>query len=203
MIRVNLLRNLGAATVDGGAAFGGAADVVSVDLQKQAAIKIAVILLLPGLVWAYKGYMEDQLKSRQQTLTQDIQNVETETASFGSAGPRVKRAMDLKNKIAKEIKVITELARFRLREVKALDQIQDVFRMNGVWLKELKGEKGKIEIKGYALGETTVNELLERLRSNIFFSELETKGTSQEQHPTLGKMIQYELVFQIGRPGEG
>ncbi len=204
MIKVNLLRNIGISSVgtEMGTSMGGAAEIVSVDVSRQAAIKGFIIVLFPIIIWGYRSYLIDQLQARKTGIEQAIKNVETETSSFGSAGPRVKKAMDLKDKIQKEIKVIQEIAKFRLREVKALDQIQDIFRLNGIWLKEVVMENGRVNLQGYALGDIGTNDLLERLRGNVFFSNLETKGTTEEVHPTLGKIIKFDIDFSVGRQGE-
>jgi hypothetical protein len=84
--------------------------------------------------------------------------VEAERASFGSTAPRVAKANKLKEKMTKEIKIIRELARNRLREVKALDQLQTILP-DKTWISAIKIEGGKITMDGYALNESAITEL--------------------------------------------
>ena len=202
MIRINLLRNMGmsaAGTAMGTSALGtGVPDLISVDVRRQAAVKVVIILIFPMLLFIWEKLRINSLQAEKAQVQQRVDTVEAEKASFGSAAPRVEKANKLKEKIEKEIKIIRELAKNRLREVKALDQLQSVLP-SGTWLSEVSMDGGKILLDGYALNEGALTELLTALNSNVFFSMVQPKGTTLQANPTLGSVTKFSIEFRVGR----
>ncbi len=198
MIRVNLLRNMGmsAATSMGTSVVGS--EIVSVDVRRQAAIKVVVILLFPMLMFIWEKLRLNSLQADRTQIQQRVDAVEAEKASFGSAAPRVEKANRLKSKIEKEAGVIRELAKNRLREVKVLDQLQSVFP-SGAWLDQVTMENGKIVLDGFALNEGSLTELLQALKANVYFSQPNPKGTSLVNNPLLGSVTKFNVEFNVGR----
>lgn len=199
MIRINLLRNMGMSSA--GTAMGtslAGSELVSVDVRRQAAIKVVIILLFPMMLFIWEKIRINSLQAEQAQIQQRVDAVEAEKASFGSAAPRVEKANKLKEKIEKQIKVIRELAKNRLREVKALDQLQSVLP-SGTWLNQVSMEGGKITLEGYALNEGSLTELLTALNSNVFFSMVQPKGTTLMPNEALGSVTSFNIEFRIGR----
>lgn len=200
MIRINLLRNMGmsSAGTGMGTSVVGASDLISVDVRRQALIKASVILLFPVLLFVWEKLKINSLQSEKAQVQQRVDAIEAEKASFGSAAPRVEKANMLKEKIEKQIKVIRELAKNRLREVKALDQLQSVLP-SGTWLTDVNMEGGKITLEGFALNEGSLTELLTALNSNVFFSMVQPKGTSLQTDAALGSITKFSIEFRVGR----
>ena len=199
MIRINLLRNMGMSSA--GTAMGtsvAGSELVSVDVRRQAVIKVVVILLFPLLIFIWEKLKINSLQAERAQVQQRVDAVEAEKASFGSAAPRVEKANRLKEKIEKEIKVIRELAKDRLREVKALDQLQNVLP-SGTWLNEVSIEGGKLSLDGFALNEGSLTELLTALNGNPFFSMVQPKGTSLFANDLLGSVTKFTIDFRVGR----
>ena len=199
MIRINLLRNMGMSSA--GTAMGtsvAGSELITVDVRRQAAIKVVVILLFPMLLFIWEKLKINSLQAEKAQVQQRVDAVEAEKASFGSAAPRVEKANRLKEKIEKEIKVIRELAKDRLREVKALDQLQNVLP-SGTWLNEVAIEGGKLALDGYALNEGSLTELLTALNGNPFFSMVQPKGTSLQANELLGSITKFNIEFRVGR----
>jgi Tfp pilus assembly protein PilN len=198
MIKINLLRNMGmsSATAMGTSVAGG--DFVSVDVRRQAAIKVVIILLFPVLLFIWEKLRLNSLQADKAQIQQRVDAVEAEKASFGSAAPRVEKANRLKSKIEKQLEVIQGLAKNRLREVKALDQLQSVLP-SGTWLESVMIQNGKIALDGFALNEGSLTELLQALSGNVYFSEPKPKGTSVVQNPTLGTVTKFNIEFNVGR----
>ncbi len=202
MIRINLLRNMGMSSA--GTAMGtsvAGSELVSVDVRRQAAIKVVVILLFPLLLFIWEKLKINSLQAEHAQVKQRVEAVEAEKASFGSAAPRVEKANRLKDKIEKEIKVIRELAKDRLREVKALDQLQNVLP-SGTWLNQVSIEGGKLSLDGFALNEGSLTELLTALNGNPFFSMVQPKGTSLQTNDLLGSVTKFNIEFRVGRQEE-
>jgi Tfp pilus assembly protein PilN len=177
-------------------------EIVSVDVRRQAAIKVVVILLFPVLLFVWEKLRINSLQADKAQVQQRVDAVEAEKASFGSAAPRVEKANRLKTKIEKEIKVIRELAKNRLREVKALDQLQSVLP-SGTWLESVSMENSKISLDGFALNEGSLTELLQALSGNVYFSTPKPKGTSVINNPTLGTVTKFNIEFGVGGRQEG
>lgn len=201
MIRINLLRNMGmssAGTAMGTSLGGSAGEIISVDVRRQAAIKVVIILVFPLFLFIWEKLRINSLEAEKAQIQQRVQSVEAEKSSFGSAAPRVEKANKLKLKIETEIKVIRELAKNRLREVKALDQLQSVLP-GGTWLNEVSMTGGKISLTGLALNEGSLTELLTALNSNVFFSMVQPKGTALQSNPDLGSVTSFNIEFRVGR----
>lgn len=197
MIRINLLRNLGLAA-SGTNMTGGSGGIVSVDVRRQATMKLVVILLFPLMLFIWEKLRINSLEAQRAQTQQRVDAVEGERSSFGSAGPRVEKANKVKQTMQREIAVIRDLAKNRLREVKALDQLQSVLPA-GVWLKKVTAESGKINMTGLALTSASVTELLNALNANVFFSQVEPRGTKSQAHETLGNVTEFQIQFRVGR----
>lgn len=200
MIRINLLRNMGmsSAGTGMGTSVVGTGEIISVDVRRQAALKAVIILLFPVLLFIWEKLRINTLMSEKAQIQQKVDAVEAEKASFGSAAPRVEKANKLKERIETEIKVIQKLAKNRLREVKALDQLQSVLPA-GTWLSEVSMDGGKIMLDGFALNEGSLTELLTALNSNVFFSMVQPKGTSLQNIEGLGSVTKFSIEFRVGR----
>lgn len=198
MIKINLLRNLGLASSGTNMTGLAVGDIVSVDVQRQAAVKLVIILLFPTMVFIWEKLRINTLQSEKAQVQQRVDAVEAEKSSFGSAAPRVEKANKLKDKIAREIKTIRELAKNRLREVKALDQLQSVLP-SGVWVKKIDMEGGKITLIGLALTNAGIPELITALNSNVFFSQVEPKGSKMSTSEKLGSVTEFEIQFRVGK----
>ncbi|MDZ4081517.1 MAG: PilN domain-containing protein [Bdellovibrionales bacterium] len=203
MIRINLLRTMGVSGVGTniGTSASSGGDIISVDVRRQAAIKVAIILLFPTLLFIWEKLRLNSLQSDQVQIQQKVTAVEAERASFGSTAPRVAKANKLKEKMTKEIKIIRELARNRLREVKALDQLQTILP-DKTWISAIKIEGSKITMDGYALNESAITELMTALNTNAFFSGVQPKGQVQETNKILGQVTKFGFEFRVGNSEE-
>lgn len=203
MIRINLLRTMGVSGVGTniGTSASSGGDIISVDVRRQAAIKVAIILLFPTLMFIWEKLRLNSLQSDQVQIQQKVTAVEAERASFGSTAPRVAKANKLKEKMTKEIKIIRELARNRLREVKALDQLQTILP-DKTWISAIKIEGSKITLDGYALNESAITELMTALNTNAFFSGVQPKGQVQETNKILGQVTKFGFEFRVGNSEE-
>lgn len=187
-----------AGTAMGTSLGGSAGEIISVDVRRQAAVKAAIILMFPMLLFIWEKLRINSLEAEKTQIQQRVQAAEAEKASFGSAAPRVEKANKLKMKIETEIKVIRELAKNRLREVKALDQLQSVLP-GGTWLSEVSMTGGNVVLNGMALNEGSLTELLTALNSNVFFSMVQPKGTALQSIPELGSVTTFNIEFRVGR----
>jgi hypothetical protein len=204
MIRVNLLRTMGIAGVGtniGTSATSGG-EIVSVDVRRQAVIKLVVIMLFPLLLFFWEKIRLNTLKDEQANLQQKVSALEAEKASFGSTAPRVEKANKMKEKIDREVKIIREIARNRLREVKALDQLQTVMSTDRSWMTSLKVTENRLAIEGYSLTEQDFLNLTQEFKRNGYFTERPNTVTNIFNHPTLGQIQKFSIELGIGKAEE-
>ena len=196
MIRINLLKNLGLSAGTG--ISGAGAAIVSVDVKKQATVKLVIILLFPLVFFIWEKLKLNALTEELTRRRAEVSAVEQERAGFGDAGPRVEAANREKRKIQQELEVIRGLAKHRLREVKALDLLQSVIPQ-GAWLRFIEVEGGKVSLTGYAMNEKAIGDLLSQLTSNVFFTNVEPKSTSAVRLGELGEVKAFEIDFRVGK----
>jgi Tfp pilus assembly protein PilN len=192
MIRVNLLRNLG---LDTGASAG--IQVVAVDQQKQGAIKGAVILLFPVLLYVYETTNITSLNERRDALNHQITDINKKKAAFGDSGPKVEKFTKEKKKIDEQVEVIRSIARNRLREVKTLDSLQTL-TPSQVWFEDIAIDGNLVKASGYSNTPDGVETLYAALNNSPLFSRFEPKGQTQEVQNGM-QVVKFKIEFRIGR----
>ncbi len=204
MIKINLLRNLG--MTQGGASLeaagaagggGGAAMSLSDDAQKQVALKVAAFLVLPIALYIYEYFNLTSLQEALIQQQQKVQQIQAEKSKYGDTGPRVERFNKEKARVEKEIEAVRNLARVRLREVKALDALQSLMP-NRTWVKKVSIEGNVVKLEGYSSSETGVTEFIRALENSVSFSRVEPKSTVQENLAS-GPVKRFEMDFRIGK----
>ncbi|MCM2281627.1 MAG: PilN domain-containing protein [Bdellovibrionaceae bacterium] len=171
--------------------------MVSQDLQKQAGLRLMVIISFVGLIIAYEKM---QLSAKEQVIAQvrtEINQTRATKDKFGDAAPIVEKYEAEKKKLDSTIRVLEGLTENRLREVKLLDAVQSLTPARG-WLEEIKVENGKASLIGYAPDEATVNALFRALEGNVLFSNVKVKSEAREV-PNAGLVHRFEFTFNAGR----
>lgn len=200
MIKINLLRNMGLdAAQSGGMA---AAGIVAVDYQKQAAMRIAAILAIPLLLYAYESVSISGLKEELAAIQANTNKVNQEKAAYGDAGPKVEKYTKEQAKIDEHLKVIRGIAKNRLREVKAFNVLENDLPPQ-VWLEKISLEDSTVRVEGYSNNEEGVRTFFDKLENSPFFSGFQPQGQSQETVNGF-KAIKFVVEFRVGReaPGE-
>ena len=201
MIRVNLLRNLGSTGAAAPAAGVGAAPsglgltLASDDVKKQAALKVAATLMLPALVYVFLYLQGSAQEAEVAKIRADAALVDVKRVGLGPTAPKVDKFQAEQKQLQKELSVMKVLSRNRLREVKALDAIQNLMPPR-TWLTRIKIENGNVNLIGYSSSEEGHSELLKAIEGSVF-SSLEPKSTSQEESPS-GPLKKFEIEFKIG-----
>ncbi len=200
MIKVNLLRTSG---------LGGQASAEEVQGVQRLdgrtgtilALKILLIFLpIAGLYgWEYSNNkdLDEQTEVEQASLVK----LQTEKGKYGDTGPRVELYTKQKQKVDRQIDTIRDLARSRLREVKAFDALQSLVPQR-TWLKNLAIDKNVMKLVGYTLSDEGINDFMRALEGSTFFSSVEPKGTTSETLP-LGQVKKFNLELHLGKSDKG
>lgn len=179
MIKVNLLRNraegsnqgTNATQVDNVTSIDSPAESMSGAEIQQVALKFVVILLSTAGLWGYETYNIDNLKETNQTLT--AQNVAMQN-EIKEKQPIAVKAKELQKKITDlegRIKIIKDLSKTRLREIKAMDYIQNVIPEK-VWLTVLDIHDEKVKIEGSTMSDDQLNKFIEMLDGKSYFQNV-------------------------------
>ena len=184
MIRVNLLQGrMSAAKTQVGMMGGGTATdfaatsagatgigyTTSGANNKNLAINIAVILIVPVALIYYERSNLDDLRQRAQVVADEVQVIQNEITAKKE---EITQSANLKEKakeLANKIEILKKLARLRLREIKALDYIQTNIPEK-VWLKELAFRGGALTIRGYAVTDDELTNFVRSLEKSRNFS---------------------------------
>jgi Tfp pilus assembly protein PilN len=168
MIRVNLLRDLGAV---------GSADVVDEsgltpkELQTQAALRLVVLFLPVGLLFAWEKLNLGQLEEQRRAEQGKLQAIESQVASLGDAA-QLDQEFDRRTKeVSERVKAITDLDEKRLVLVKALDGLQSILPRD-TWFEAIQFEGSKITVAGISLIDSGPSDLARDMKSSPFFFDV-------------------------------
>ena len=197
MIRVNLLRALGnTAAANAAVHTAGAANAAAAEAKRQAVLKVLVLLLFPGLLMMVERITLDSKKADVLKAKNELAQIGSEIDGFGNVSSRVTEFNEKKKKVSKSLEILQAIARLRLREVKSLDTLQTMMPPT-VWLRRLSIENDMVSMNGYAKTDEGIPQLISTLEKSVFFSNVESKGTSVENNPS-GMVRTFEVGFRIG-----
>ncbi|MES2963591.1 MAG: PilN domain-containing protein [Bdellovibrionota bacterium] len=197
MIRVNLLRNTG---LDAAVVGGPGMQVVAVDQQRIAIVKLVVILLFVIALYIYEKINISNLQQAAAEISARVTEVEAKIAQYGDQGPRVEKFTKEKQRIGQHLEGVEAIAKDRLREVKALDNVQSITPVQ-VWFEKIVIRNGLVQAIGYSNTDEGVANFYAQLQNSPMFSSFEPK--SQEQETVNGaKAMKFEVEFRIGKAME-
>lgn len=197
MIRINLLRSTGMSAAAPAFGADGSVGVVVVDQQKIGAMKLVAILIFPILLYVYETMNVSSLESQRADIEAQAAAVEAKNAAYGDVGPRVERYTKEKQRIDSQLGIIRELAKNRLREVKALDSLQSLTPPQ-VWFDTIKIEGSLVKATGYSVSDDGLGALFSSLNNSPVFSRFEPKAQSQTVSSSGERTVKFDVEFQIG-----
>ncbi len=178
MIKVNLLRNRAEGTqatnstqIDGLTALEAPAETMDGSEVREVALKLVVILICTAGLWGYETYNVDSLKETKRQLDQQISAMQTE---IQEKQPIATKAKELQKKISNlegRIKVIKDLSKTRLREIKVVDYIQSVIPEK-LWLTTLDIRDEKVKLEGSTMSDDQLNKFIELLDGKSYFQNV-------------------------------
>lgn len=178
MIKVNLLKNRGtsseptsntqfeftnaSATAD---AFGGAGAQAN---PAAVLLKFGIILSLTLLLYIYESYNIGILTDQSNAAQARLQELQAEVARNQSV---VGRALEMQEEIKQletRIAAVKKLSRIRLREIKAVDYLQNTIP-DRVWFQRLEFRDKNFRVEGFAATEESLNRFIEAVDGKSFF----------------------------------
>lgn len=187
MIRVNLLKNRSEATRGGSTEevkFETAFQTELTGDQTNPALAILFKLILMGIgVGGLMGYESHNVGRLQGELNQVNAKKNTITKQLADKKPVADSAKVLQKKIndiEARIKAIKDLSRFRLREIKALDYIQNNIPER-VWVNSLDFQETQMVMEGGSVSDDELNKFIESLEGRSAFKNVILVRSKEEK----------------------
>ncbi|MGE3974269.1 MAG: PilN domain-containing protein [Bdellovibrionales bacterium] len=140
-----------------------------------------MFLFLP-VMFLY-GYQETEVGKKQNQVEDVRRNLERVSAELKSKKvevDKVERFKADKTQLEQRVSTIKELSKARLRNVKALDAIQNIMPTKA-WLTRLVLNDKKIDLQGKAIEDTDISALMQGLEENIYFMQVVLISSEQSR----------------------
>ncbi|MBK8204680.1 MAG: PilN domain-containing protein [Bdellovibrionales bacterium] len=137
----------------------------------------------------------DNLKKEEQIFAIQLEELQAKVKKLKEEASKVSEFERQGKELEDKMKIMKALSRTRLRELKALDFLQTMIPER-VWLNSLDYIDEKFRLKGLALTDDDLTDLIQALDKSSFFSEvvlLQAKETTSRD----GSLKNFELTTTI------
>ncbi|MCB0364808.1 MAG: PilN domain-containing protein [Bdellovibrionaceae bacterium] len=195
MIKVNLLKNR---SMQGG---GDTTYAVSIDrggneAQKEAVIKIMLMAVFAVVLVFVENHNVDSLKEEQQRYMIQLNELQAEVDKLKAENSKVSELEKQSKELEDKMKIMKQLSKTRLRELKALDYMQTIMPER-VWLTTLTYQDEKFSLKGFALTDDDLTDLIQALDKSVFFTDVILLQAKEQNTPD-GTLKNFEITTAIG-----
>lgn len=163
---------------------------------KDKVMKVLVMIIGAALLLFYQNMNIDALTKQRNMysgqniqLTQELQQIEA------SAG-QLEQLKNENEKLQEKLKILSSLSKNRLRELKALDNLQN-FIPEGVWLESLEYNGKNVLLKGFATNDRDLNTFIESLEQSTYFKEV-ILSKAVELKKESGAVKEFEINTSLG-----
>lgn len=196
MIRINLATG----KVSAMPALGFSSDVAytPAELQKQALIRLGIIVLFPVLLWAYERNTLPGLMQERNSLQDRLNEVQSYNAKAENSVREIKKIKEDEAKIQARINFLETLSKTRLREIKVLDLIQQVIPEK-VWLTRVEGDEDKILLSGMAMTDFEISAFMEALSKSVYFRDVKLLSSNELVYDSIN-VKRFEISCVLEKP---
>ncbi|MEK6554207.1 MAG: PilN domain-containing protein [Bdellovibrionota bacterium] len=193
MIKVNLLKNRGTVSeastqfdytnISGTPDSGADSSASSSPLAILA--KVLIIFSLSVLLYIYESYNIGVLTEQNAAVQARVQELQAEITKNESIIGRATEMQSEIKQIEERINVIKKMSKIRLREIKAIDYLQNTMP-DRVWFQTLDFKDKSFRVMGYAATDESLNRFIDTIDGKSFFrtaillnnDDFKTKGGS-------------------------
>ncbi len=188
MIRVNLLRSRTTASTEG--------IYAAPNLESLAAKNIAILLVLTALLYAYEyqniANLRKEIKRSNGAVATLKKTLKEQTAAAGEAKELSKQL----NQVKDRVKVIKNLSRERLIELKSLDLLQSIIPEK-VWFEKVNYNSRKFDIQATAVDIDDITLFKTSLDNQSIFKNVVIKDTKEMQTRSGNIVHNFSLVIEV------
>lgn len=138
------------------------------DVVMKLIVALGPVLLCVGSEQWIVGNKQQELSRVQNELSSKQAEIEAKKKDV----EQVQRFKADRAQLDLRMNTIRNLSKARLKNVKALDAIQNVIPTR-VWLTYLKLEENKVDLKGKAMEDADISTFMKGLDENIYFSQIQ------------------------------
>jgi len=204
MIKVNLLKNRGGGGRSGTTVtetqFDDSFDVGFDDSAKDQGGPLNKILLM--LIWVvglyvYEWYNIGNLTQQNTQLQAQIAKLDQEVGAIKPQIESAKKLQSANQELTKKLGLVRELGRLRLREIRAIDHLQNVIPER-VFFSNIKFTDTTFEVTGQSANDQDLDRLLEGMRQNAVFVDV-LLARSVEQKGPQGNTKSFLITSGLGK----
>lgn len=148
------------------------------DIQKQGAIRLFVLLLVPLAIYLYEMQAIPQLQRKLQSRRGVLTGLKTKNTQAKSAVDEIAKFKEDQTKLQKQIDTLEGLRKERLKEVKILDNLQKDIP-DKVWLTKIDLQASKLVLSGLATADAELTTFMENLSRSVFLREVNLVRSSE------------------------
>jgi hypothetical protein len=180
MIKVNLLKGKGANTktqaranytddledlnFDEEVGSGGGGD-------PKVIVKFLMMLVFPALLYVYEWYNIGVLDETIRNLQSQKSILDGEVNKLKPEFDRLKSLKEANDELNRKIKIVKDLGRLRLREIKAIDHLQSI-TPEQVWLTNVEYKNTDFKVEGYATNREQLDLFLTGLQNRSYYRDV-------------------------------
>jgi type IV pilus assembly protein PilN len=198
MIRINLMSSqIAPSSMEGAEGFADFEQDAS-QVEKQGALRLVMILILPLALILYENQNLPDLKTQLRNQNKRMQELTKKNQEAKSAVEEIAKFKEDQTRLQNQIDTLESLQKERLREVKILDNIQrDIPKK--VWLSRVEFKEGNIMIAGSASTDLELTLFMENLSRSVFLQNVDLVKSVDVTGDASG-LKQFEIVCRIDRP---
>lgn len=181
MIKVNLAKthNYASAGTQTAIAMDQAAAMSSAGAPHPA-VKIALILIMPILLYAYESYTITQKGLELARVRQQVEQIEAEISQFGSVKSVVEDLSKEKARLTEQLNVIQKISQKRAYKLQAIEVVQQSL-LEDLWLDEMIVDQSTLNFRGHSRSPSSVQEIVENLSKNEFILSAFSKEMKRDR----------------------
>lgn len=175
MIKINLLKNraargdkTAATEINYETAFNIPSDTVVDGSSQSAFVKIIVMFITLGVLWGYETYNLSGLRGQLALLNKEKSKLAAELREKQPMAEKAKAMQKEIQDIEARVQSIKGLSKIRLREIKAIDYLQNVIPEK-VWFTGLDFSDSSLKIDGGAISDEQLNRFVDALEGKSYF----------------------------------
>lgn len=197
MIRINLAN--GKVSLAPALGFsGGDVAYTPAELQKQALIRLGLILVFPLLLWLYEQQTIPSLVQERNNLQQQLTEVQSYNARAEASVREIKKIKEDEGKIQARIDFLERLSKTRLREIKVLDLVQQTIPEK-VWMTRVESDEDKIVLSGMAMTDFEISAFMEALAKSVYFVDVKLVSSNELLYDGIN-VKRFEIACVLEKP---
>lgn len=198
MIRINLAGVKVTGSV--GLLADGDVGFTPAELQKQALIRILIIVAFPAALWFWEGQVIPAMTIERDQKLGVLEELRSYNGRNARSVQEIKKFKDEEGKLQARIGFLDKLSKDRLREIKVVDLVQQIIPEK-VWLSRLEIGNGRMVLSGMAMSDFDISSFMEALAKSVHFVDVNLVSSVENYFDGLNlKKFEIVCIMEKGTP---